>query len=178
MVSCSRLGSPCPKQPFLATCEGFHAQDHSGGRLSSAITFCWVPLASIRARNTGGMWAGSTSIRWPQYRHPSAEARNKASRCARLSGYPRPGCAMPTPRDGGTEPKGIVGVWSYACPFDRSHMPLDTAPELLTFVLHHHCRIPCHMLRDHLVWSKYSNALSYRGLRTGQVQIDCAVCGF
>ena len=35
-----KLGSPCPKQPFLATCEGFHAQDHSGGPPSSAITFC------------------------------------------------------------------------------------------------------------------------------------------
>ena len=89
-------------------------------------------------------------MRWPQYRHPSAEARGKASRCARLFGYPRPECAMLTPRDGRKEPKGIVGAWSYACPCDRSRMPLDTAPELLTFVLHHHCRIPFHVLPDYL----------------------------
>ena len=43
---------------------------------------------------------------------------------------------MLTPRDGRQEPKGIVGAWRYACPCDRSRMPLDTAPELLTFVLH------------------------------------------
>ncbi len=92
----------------------------------------------------------SISMRWPQYRHPSAEAQSKASRCARLFGYPRPGCAMRTPRDGRKEPKGIVEAWSYACPCDRSRMPLDTAPELLTFVLHHHCRIPFHMLPDYL----------------------------
>ena len=43
---------------------------------------------------------------------------------------------MLTPRDGRQEPKGIAGAWRYACPCDRSRMSLDTAPELLTFVLH------------------------------------------
>ncbi len=28
------------------------------------------------------------------------------------------------------------------------------------------------------VWSKYSNALNYRGLRTGRARFDCAVRGF
>ncbi len=90
-------------------------------------------------------------MRWTQYRYPSAEARSKASRCARPFGYPRPGCAMLTPRDGRKGPKGIVGAWSYAGPCDRSRMPLDTAPELLAFVLHHHCRMPFHMLPDYLL---------------------------
>jgi hypothetical protein len=33
-------------------------------------------------------------------------------------------------------------------------------------------------LRRGVVWSKYSNALNYRGLRTGRAQFDCAVRGF
>ena len=88
-------------------------------------------------------------MRWPQYRHPSAEGRREASGCARLFGYPRPRCAMLTPRDGRKEPKGIVGAWSYACPYDRSRIPIDTAPELLTSVVHRHRPIPCHIPRDH-----------------------------
>ena len=48
------------------------------------------------------------------------------------------------------KPKGMVGAWNYACPCDRLRMPPDTAPELLTSVLHHHCRVPFHMLPDYL----------------------------
>lgn len=87
-------------------------------------------------------------MRCRQYWHPSAEAWNKASRCARVLGYPRPEYAMLSPRDGRTQTTGIVGAWCY--PYDRSRMPFDMAPELLTFVLHHHCRVPFHMLPEYL----------------------------
>ncbi len=57
---------------------------------------------------------------------------------------------MLTPRDCRKKSKGIVGAWNYACRCDRLRMPPDTAPELLTSVLHHHCRVPFHMLPDYL----------------------------
>lgn len=55
---------------------------------------------------------------------------------------------MVTLRDGRTQPTGIDKAWCHF--YDRSRMALDTAPEMFTFVLHHHCRIPFHMLPEYL----------------------------
>ena len=43
------------------------------------------------------------------------------------------------------------------------------------------CRFPRECLSDLLcdpVWSKNSNALNYRGLRTGRARLNCPVRGF
>ena len=152
MVSCSSSGLPCRKRPFLTTCEDVRTQDHSGGRLSSGITFCCYPIGSIRSWNTGIIRVGTITFRRLSFRHPSGEAQSEAGRYTRLFGNPRPGCAMSVAQDWRNGPEDMAGTWSYACRCDRPRMQFDIGSELLTSVPHQYRRIRFLTLPERFEW--------------------------